>query len=133
VDEVRRCQSSMDWASHVVILYPLWLGSMPALLKGLLEQMLRPGFAFSTLKLGRGPVKLQGGKSARIIVTMGMPAWLYRWYFRAHSLRSLKRNVLRFIGFRRVGATIVGGVASLTGPQRTQCIEAVRALGRAAR
>ena len=50
VDAVRRCQSALDWATRLVILYPLWLGSMPALLKGLLEQMLRPGFAFSTLK-----------------------------------------------------------------------------------
>jgi putative NADPH-quinone reductase len=46
VEAVRRCQSAFDWATHVVILYPLWLGSMPALLKGLLEQMLRPGFAW---------------------------------------------------------------------------------------
>lgn len=133
VDAIRRCQAAMDWANHVVILYPLWLGSMPALLKGLLEQMLRPGFAFSTLKLGRWPVKLQSGKSARIVVTMGMPALLYRWYFRAHSLRSLQRNVLRFIGFRRVRATIIGSVASMDRAKRSECLAAMRALGQAAR
>jgi putative NADPH-quinone reductase len=132
-EPVRRCQAVFDWANHVVILYPLWLGSMPALLKGLLEQMLRPGFAFSTLKLGRIPVKLQGGKSARIIVTMGMPGWLYRWYFRAHSLRSLQRNILRFIGFRRVRSTVFGGVASLSKKSTAAHMEEVRALGRAAR
>jgi putative NADPH-quinone reductase len=132
-DSVRSCQAVFDWASHVVILYPLWLGSMPALLKGLLEQMLRPGFAFSTLKLGRNPVKLQGGKSARIIVTAGMPGWVYRWYFRAHSLRSLQRNILHFIGFRRVRSTVFGGVASLDAASRTACMQTVRDLGRAAR
>jgi putative NADPH-quinone reductase len=132
-EAVRRCQAVFDWASHVVILYPLWLGSMPAVLKGLLEQMLRPGFAFSTVKLGRMPVKLQGGKSARIIVTMGMPGWVYRWYFRAHSLRSLQRNILRFIGFRRVRSTIFGGVASMTRESRAACMETVRTLGREAR
>ena len=52
----------MTWADHVVILYPLWLGSMPALLKALLEQMLRPGFAYSTLKLGKWPVKFLRGQ-----------------------------------------------------------------------
>lgn len=87
---IRQCQSMLDWATHVVILYPLWLGSMPALLKGLLEQMLRPGFAFSAQRLGRWPVKLQSGKSARIVVTMGMPAWLYRWYFRAQRAQPTK-------------------------------------------
>jgi putative NADPH-quinone reductase len=130
---VDRCQQAMDWANHVVILYPLWLGEMPALLKGLLEQMLRPGFAFSTRQLGRWPVKFHDGKSARIIVTMGMPGWLYRWYYRAHSLRSLRRNILRFIGFRRVSATVIGSVANLSSSQSRSYLQAVEKLGQGAR
>jgi putative NADPH-quinone reductase len=129
VEAVQRCQSAMDWATHVVILYPLWLGSMPALLKALLEQMLRPGFAFSAAKLGRSPVKFLSFKSARIIVTMGMPALLYRWYYRAHSLRSLQRNVLRFVGFRWIRSTLIGGVAGLDAAKRSAWLEKVRALG----
>lgn len=126
---VRECQGLFDWATHVVILYPLWLGSMPALLKGLLEQILRPGFAFSSRQQGRWPVKLQAGKSARIIVTMGMPAWLYRWYFRAHSVRSLKRNILHFVGFRRVRATLIGNVANLSADARQDCLQRIRSMG----
>ena len=52
-------------------------------------------------------MKFHSGKSARIIVTMGMPGSLYRWYFRAHSLHSLQRNILDFIGFRRVRALVI--------------------------
>jgi putative NADPH-quinone reductase len=129
VDEIRRCQQAMDWATHVVILYPLWLGSMPAVLKGLLEQMLRPGFAFSTRKLGRWPVSLQSGKSARIIVTMGMPSWIYRWYFRAHGVRSLQRNILSFIGFRRVRATLIGSVGKMSHARARGFLEDIRELG----
>jgi putative NADPH-quinone reductase len=129
VEVVRRCQSAMEWATHVVILYPLWLGSMPALLKALLEQMLRPGFAFSAAKLGRWPVKFLSYKSSRIIVTMGMPALIYRWYFRAHSLRSLQRNILRFVGFRRIRSTVIGGVGGLDAAKRSAWLDKVRALG----
>lgn len=129
---IRHCQSMLDWATHVVIVYPLWLGSMPAILKGLLEQTLRPGFAFSTRQQGRWPVKLQSGKSARIVVTMGMPGWLYRWYFRAHSLRSLQRNILHFVGFRRVRATLIGNVANLSEAQREAWLQRMRRLGRQA-
>lgn len=132
VETVRRCQHLLTWATHVVILYPLWLGSMPALLKALLEQTLRPGFAFSTLKLGRWPVKFLSGKSARIVVATGMPGALYRWYYRAHSLRSLQRNVLEFIGFRRVRATIIGSAATMTDAEREQWLDSMRELGRAA-
>jgi len=129
LETIRRCQSALDWATHVVILYPLWLGSMPALLKALLEQTLRPGFAFSVRKLGRWPVKLQGGKSARVVVTMGMPGWLYRWYFRAHSLRSLRRNILHFIGFRRVRATLIGNIGNLSRAQRETYLQQIYQLG----
>jgi putative NADPH-quinone reductase len=122
----------MSWADHVVILYPLWLGSMPALLKALLEQMMRPGFAFSTLRLGKWPVKFLSGKSARIVITMGMPAPIYRWYFRAHSLRSLQRNILKFVGFRSIRSTLIGNVADLSSATRTQWLDNLRALGRAA-
>jgi putative NADPH-quinone reductase len=132
VEAVRQCQHLMEWATHVVIFYPLWLGSMPAMLKALLEQMLRPGFAFSTRKLGRWPVKFMSGKSARIVVTMGMPALIYRWYFRAHSLRSLQRNILKFVGFRRVSSTIIGSVGNLTRAQREARLRNVRDLGEAA-
>jgi putative NADPH-quinone reductase len=119
-------------ARHDVIFYPLWLGSMPAMLKALLEQMLRPGFAFSTTALGKWPVKYLSGKSARIVVTMGMPAFIYRWYFRAHSLRSLQRNILEFVGFRGVRATIVGRAGSLNRAQCQEWLATLRRLGRAA-
>lgn len=61
---------------------------MPALLKGFLEQALRPDFAFAHAKEGRGWSPRLGGRSARIVVTMGMPALAYRWWFGAHSRRA---------------------------------------------
>lgn len=133
VEVVRGVQAKFDRATHVVILYPLWLGGMPAMLKALLEQMLRPGFAFSAKELGRWPVKLQGGKNAHIIVTMGMPAAIYRIWYGAHSLKSLERNILKFVGFRRVRATIIGSVESMKPEKRRNWLERVRALGRDAR
>lgn len=132
VEAVRQVQHLMDWATHVVIFYPLWLGSMPAMLKALLEQMMRPGFAFSAKQLGRWPVKYMSGKSARIVVTMGMPGFWYRWYFRAHSLRSLQRNILEFVGFGRVRSTIIGSAGSMTRMQREAWLQNLRDLGQLA-
>lgn len=106
-------QAILD-ATHLVLVYPLWLGEMPALTKGFLEQVARPGFAIA--RASRNPLKagLLGGRSARVIVTMGMPAPLYRLYYRAHSLKALKRNILGFAGIRPVRTTLVGGAASLS-------------------
>jgi putative NADPH-quinone reductase len=129
--EIRRCQETIAWADHLVIVYPLWLGSMPALLKGFLEQVFRPGFAIARERLRPWP-GLLSGKSARIIVTMGMPAWLYRWFFLAHSLKSLERNILRFSGIKPVRETVIGSVEAGGVEGRNRWLEAVRTLGRAA-
>jgi len=126
---IRSSQELIAWADHVVILFPLWLGSMPALLKGFLEQVLRPGFAFAESARHGFPKKLLSGRSARIIVTMGMPGLFYRWYFRAHSLKSLQRNILRFCGFGPIRACVVGMVESMTSQQRGEWLQKVQELG----
>ena len=94
-----------------MIFFPLWLGDVPALLKGFLEQVARPDFAFGYAERGL-PKKLLKGRSARIVVTMGMPAPYYRLVYRAHSVRSLERNILRFVGFKPVKQTIIGSIES---------------------
>jgi putative NADPH-quinone reductase len=87
---------------------------MPALLKGFLEQVARPGFAFK-YKEGGSPFNSKGltGRSARVVVTMGMPAIVYRWYFRAHSVKSLERNILGFVGIAPVNETLIGMVGNM--------------------
>jgi len=56
------------------------------------------------------PPKLLKGRSARIVVTMGMPAVFYRIYYRAHSVKNLKRNILEFCGINPVRSTLIGMV-----------------------
>jgi putative NADPH-quinone reductase len=109
---LKQTQDDILWAQHLVLVYPLWLGDMPALLKGFLEQVARPGFAFARDRLTPLAKKPLAGRSARVIVTMGMPALVYRWYFRAHSVRSLKRNILRFVGIAPVHETLIGMAGS---------------------
>jgi putative NADPH-quinone reductase len=125
-------QNAIGWAEHIVFVYPLWLGSMPALLKAFLEQVLRPGFAIAP---GSGGTwgKLMTGRSARVVVTMGMPSFVYRWFFLAHSLRSFERNILKFCGFGPVRSTVLGGVASGDSSKRLRWLDEMRALGRSGR
>lgn len=128
-ESIKPAQDAIKWADHLVIIYPLWLGSMPALLKAFLEQVLRPGFAFEYQKSGGMARKLLVGKSARIIVTMGMPAFVYRWIFFAHSLKSLKRNTLWFCGVGPVKATLIGNIEGMTEKQRAGWLDEMRGLG----
>lgn len=122
-------QDAMAWAQHLVLVFPLWLGDMPALFKGFLEQVMRPGFAFGEESGNPFGHKALRGRSARVLVTMGMPASVYRHYFRAHSLRSLERNILGFVGIGPVNETLVGSVESVGERTRQRWLERLRALG----
>lgn len=130
-EPIRAVQAQIRAADHIVIVFPLWLGDMPAMLKAFFEQVLRPGFAFAYGEGGSLPRKLLGGKSARIVVTMGMPAFVYRWYFGAHSVRSLKRNILAFVGIKPVSVSIVGSVEAIGQPARQKWLAEMERLGRA--
>jgi putative NADPH-quinone reductase len=100
-------REDMRGAEHWVFLFPLWHGTMPALLKGFLEHIFRPGFALE-YKEGGFPKRLLAGHSARIVVTMGMPVLLYRWYFGAHGLRGFEHSMLRFAGIKPIRESLYG-------------------------
>jgi len=126
---ISESQQTINWSDHLVIIYPLWLGDVPALLKAFLEQVLRPGFAFDVSQGGMWKKRLTG-KSARVIVTMGMPGIAYRWYFLAHSLKSLQRNVLKFCGITPVRTSVIGMVESSSPAGREKWLARVEAYGR---
>jgi putative NADPH-quinone reductase len=125
-------QDDIRWAQHLVLFFPLWMGDMPAYLKGFLEQVARPGFAFQPGDEANGGFgkKGLGGRSARVLVTMGMPALVYRYYFRAHSVRALERNVLGFVGIAPVQETLIGMVDRIDADARARWLAKLSALGR---
>jgi putative NADPH-quinone reductase len=131
--EIKDAQETIRWADHLVFCYPLWLGTVPALLKAFLEQVFREGFAMEVSRRGLGWTRLLKGKSARIIVTMGMPALVYRWYFGAHGLKSLERSVLSFAGIGPIRESLIGSVESRGVRYHGHWLIKMQALGRRAR
>lgn len=125
--DVRAAQADIAWADHLAFFYPLWHGDVPALFKAFIEQVFRPGFALDYGGKGRFPKKLLTGKSARIVVTMGMPAFIYRTYFGAHSVRSLAAN-LRMCGIRSIHTTIVGSIGDLCDSGRLRWLDRMAVL-----
>ena len=97
-DDVRRAQELIAWADHLAFVYPTWWGTMPARLKGFLDRVLTPGFAFAEREDGRGWDPLLKGKSAELLTTMDTPRWVYRWIFKAPGHNAMSRATLGFCG-----------------------------------
>lgn len=125
---LRPARDAITFSEHLMIVFPLWLGTMPALLKAFLEQLMRPGVAFQYQAKGM-PKKLLAGRSAHLVVTMGMPALAYRWFYRAHGVRALERNILYFVGIKPVRETFLGMVEAADDARRQGWIERMREAG----
>jgi len=98
-----------------------------ALLKGFLEHIFRPGVAME-YREGGFPRRLLAGRSARIVVTMGMPVLLYRWYFGAYGLRGFERSMLRFAGIKPIRESLYG-LTFADAKRRERWIEELRRHG----
>ena len=121
------------WAEHLVFVFPTWWGTMPACLKGFLDRVFMPGFAFADREDGEGWDKLLVGKTAHLVTTMDTPPWVYRWIYRAPGLNALGRATLGFCGIEPVRSTIFGPVKTASAERRAQWIEQARHEGVALR
>lgn len=126
-DELKPMVDDLLWAEHVVLVFPLWLGMVPAALKALLEQVMRPSVAFEQGSgMPRGKLR---GRSVRVVVTMGMPAFFYRLWFGAHGVKALERSVLRFVGMKPVRTTMLGMVGGASDKRRKAWLAKMERLG----
>ncbi len=115
-----RLADAIDAADHLVIGFPLWWGAEPAIVKGLLDRLLLPGWAF---RYHRGdPMwdRLLAGRSADLFVTMDTPPLYLRLAYGDAVMVRWKRQVLGFTGFKpvrsfRFGMTRRGGAAKNIG------------------
>jgi NAD(P)H dehydrogenase (quinone) len=125
--DLKTAHDAMIEADHLAFIFPLWFGTLPAIFKGFLERILQPDWIAQS-KQGKHPHVLKG-KSARIILTMGMPAFVYRWWFGAHTLSMLKRNTLGNMGVRPVRSMIYGNIEGVGPERRQRWLKAIEKLG----
>ncbi|HET7267016.1 MAG TPA: NAD(P)H-dependent oxidoreductase [Oleiagrimonas sp.] len=132
--DIRHARELVDWADHLVFVYPTWWGASPALLKGFLDRIITPGFAFHFRdpdKLGWD--KLWKGKTSQTITTMDTPPVLHRWLYRQPGTNALRRASLGFCGVRSRRALMFGPMRLSTDRQRQAWLERVRRAGLAVR
>jgi NAD(P)H dehydrogenase (quinone) len=134
--DLKQLQEDFKWAEHVVVIYPLWWSSMPALLKGLFDRMWLPAFAFRFIKGPDGKStmgwnKLLKGRTARVIVTLKNHPWLERFMFGDYTAE-LVQAILRFSGFK-VALTEIGNAEGLSDGARAGLVRRITSLARRAK
>jgi putative NADPH-quinone reductase len=129
-DDIIQSQQLIKWADHVVMAYPTWWGSMPALTKGFIDRVFIPGFAFKHHKGKPFPEKLLTGKSIRLLVTMDAPKWWFYLVYRAAQYSMLKNVVFNYVGLNPIKFSTFGGMRKSTENQRKSWLNKVEILGK---
>ncbi len=117
-------------ADHLVFVYPNWWGTYPALLKGFIDRVFLPGFAFEYQDKSPFPKKLLSGKTARLIVTTDTPNWYYSLIYKKPGHNSMKKSILDFCGIRPVKISTFGPIKNSTENKRKSWLGKVEKLGK---
>jgi NAD(P)H dehydrogenase (quinone) len=121
-------------AEGIVIVHPNWWGQPPAILKGWIDRVIRPGVAYSFLTGDSGegvPVGLLKVKTAIVFNTSNTPAEREQSVF-GDPLELIWRNcVFGLCGVDDVHREVFGVVVTSTGEQRNEWLDRVsRLVGR---
>ncbi len=131
--DLKLVQENMKWCDHFVLLYPLWWSSAPSLLKGMIDRMWLPAFAFRFIKGPDGKTtmgwqKLLKGRTSRVIITLKNFPIVERFMFGNYSAE-LVDAVLRFSGFK-VRLTEIGNAEALSKGQLASWQKRISSLAR---
>ena len=129
-EDLIACQQLMQWASHVVMVYPNWWGFMPAIAKGFIDRVLLPGFAFKHHPGKLFPDQLLKGKSMRLMVTMDTPKWWFYLIYRASQYQVLKHIVFGYVGFKPIRFSTFGFIRKSTDKLRNAWLQQAELLGK---
>ncbi len=128
--DLKRFQEDLVWAEHFVLGFPMWWGGMPAMVQGLFDRALLPGFAFKFVEGEMLQKKLLTGRSARALITMDTPSWWYRFVLGRPLTLRLRRQILKFCGFKPAKIKLYAGVGHSKPEQRAKWLSDAKALGK---
>lgn len=128
--DLQMAQKQILWAEHIVFVYPVWWGSVPAILKGFLDRVFLPGFAFKKREGSLWWDKCLSGRSARLICTLDQPGWYYRLFNGQPSHIAMKKLVCHFVGIKPVKISTVAPIRLSKESFRTKWLKKVEHLGR---
>jgi putative NADPH-quinone reductase len=128
--DLLKCQDDIRWATKLVLFYPIWWGSVPALMKGWIDRVFHPRFAFHYPAGAMFPDRLLTGRSGRLVVTMDNPPWWYALRYGSPDRKMMKAMMLEFCGISPVRHVAIGSVKLSTLAKRLRWLDDLRAIGR---
>lgn len=121
-EETAEFREKIAWADHLIFIFPIWWGGMPAILKGFIDKVFSKGFAYTYQGKSNLPKGLLTNKSAWIVTTEDAPRW-YKNLFQQDYGRVLKKQVLHMSGIKKVTHYSLSSLKDLKSKQRVTFLQ----------
>lgn len=122
-DQVKRYKTDLEWAEHLVMIFPIWWMTMPAMTKGFVDKVIFPAIAYN-MDQGNLVSRLKVSK-VTVITTMNTPAEVYRDMFNNAIEGSLINGTFRKIGIEDIRWISLNGVKTVTKEQRVEWLNGI--------
>lgn len=124
--DIARAQAALQRADHLVFAFPVFWGLFPAVLKGFIDRVFLPGFAYDYIEGKPLPRQYFKGKTARLLYTMDAPKLFHRLWYRACAENALSRATLWYTGVKTTGRTSFHDVRHSTPEKRQTWLQTTR-------
>lgn len=115
---VMKYKEDLEWAEHLVMIFPIWWMTSPAMTKGFIDKVIFPAVAYNMVKgrlVSRLPVR-----KVTVITTMNTPSDIYKEMFDNSIEGSMIKGTFRQIGIEDVGWISLNGVKQAGQEQRIE-------------
>lgn len=127
--DLEHAREAIVRAKHIAWFFPTWWSAPPALVKGFIDRVFTPGFAYRYVEGRALHERLLLGRSARFVTTMDAPWWWYRAVYHRSLHASFVNGTLRYVGFGPVHTNTLHGVRTMSCEQRSAAIARMEAVG----
>ncbi len=127
--DLRDLQEKFLWANHIVIIYPNWWCTMPAILKGLFDRFWLPGFAFNFNKQTKQIEKHLKGRTGRVIILSGSHSPFKTWWQFGDFTNEIQYGIMEFAGIR-TGVSAFGPCEKVDDKTREKWVKEVEVMGK---
>lgn len=117
-------KKKLEWAEHLVMIFPIWWMTTPAMTKGFIDKVIFPGIAY-TMQNGKLLSRLDSLEKVTIITTMNTPSDIYKERFGNAIESTLIKGTFNQIGIKNVDWLSFNKVKQTSELQRREWLELV--------
>ncbi|MCL2038231.1 NAD(P)H-dependent oxidoreductase [Candidatus Saccharibacteria bacterium] len=121
--EIEKSQELVKWADHIVFIYPIWWSSMPSLLKGWIDRVFTPGYAYNMKSFFRHDGHL-AGRTAELIMTSDGPGFYYK-FLAPTPTRLMRNHILKLCGIKVKKVRIFGQTGTASSERKAKFLEKI--------